>query len=141
MAIFYAGGHGTMWDFPDNAQLASIAASIYERGGVVAAVCHGPSGLVNIRLSDGKYLVDGKEVSGFTNEEEKAMGLTDIVPFLLEDKLKSRGAKYSKAAAFQKHVVVSDRLVTGQNPQSASGVGDGIAKLLGQIASQRKKAG
>jgi putative intracellular protease/amidase len=69
-AIFYAGGHGTMWDFPDNEPLARIASKIYNRGGVVGAVCHGPSGLVNVKLSNGKYLVEGKTVSAFTNEEE-----------------------------------------------------------------------
>lgn len=69
-AIFYAGGHGTMWDFPDNTELAKIAAQIYENNGIVSAVCHGPAGLVNIKLSNGKYLVEGKKINSFTNEEE-----------------------------------------------------------------------
>jgi putative intracellular protease/amidase len=129
-AIFYAGGHGTMWDFPNNDQLARIAASIYEKGGVVGAVCHGPAGLVNIKLADGAYLVDGKTVSSFTNEEEEAVGLSDVVPFLLESTLIERGATHTKAPNFQPHVVVSERLVTGQNPASATGVGEGIVKLL-----------
>ncbi|MGH8910813.1 MAG: type 1 glutamine amidotransferase domain-containing protein [Egibacteraceae bacterium] len=83
--VFYAGGHGTMWDFPDNAALAKIAADVYERGGTVAAVCHGPAGLVNIRLSDDSHLIQGKAVSAFTNEEEAAIGLAEVVPNLAAD--------------------------------------------------------
>jgi putative intracellular protease/amidase len=129
-AIFYAGGHGTMWDFHNNAQLDQIAATIYEAGGVVGAVCHGPAGLVNLKLSNGSYLVSGKTVSSFTNEEETAVGLSDVVPFLLEATLIERGATHTKAPNFQPHVVVSDRLVTGQNPASATGVGEEMIKLL-----------
>ena len=129
-AIFYAGGHGTMWDFADNAELASLAAKIYDRGGVVSAVCHGPAGLVNVKLANGKYLVDGKTVSTFTNEEEAAVKKTEIVPFLLESKLIERGATVTKAPNFQEHVAVSDRLVTGQNPASASGVARKVVEVL-----------
>jgi putative intracellular protease/amidase len=129
-AIFYAGGHGTMWDFPDNIELARIATTIYERGGVVSAVCHGPAGLVNVKLSDGKYLVAGHEVAAFTNEEEAAAGKTQIVPFLLETKLFERGAKVKTAEKFTANVVVSGRLVTGQNPASAAGVAESLVKLL-----------
>ncbi len=117
--MFYAGGHGAMWDFPGNAELAALAAAVYERGGVVAAVCHGPAGLVDIRLSDGSYLVDGKQVACFTNEEEAAVGRTDVVPFLLQDKLVGRGARHTGTAAFTEHAVADRRLVTGQNPASA----------------------
>jgi putative intracellular protease/amidase len=133
-AIFFAGGHGSMWDFPNNEKLAQIAAAIYERGGIVGAVCHGPAGLVNIKLSDGSYLIAGKAVAGFTNGEEDAVGLSDVVPFLLAPKLGDRGATYIKADNFQAHVVVSDRLVTGQNPASASGVGIAMVKLLNDIS-------
>lgn len=129
-AIFYAGGHGTMWDFPDNRELARIANAIYERGGVVAAVCHGPAGLLDVKLSNGKYLVEGKTVASFTNEEETARELHQVVPFLLESKLIERGAKFSKVGMWQPLVVVSERLVTGQNPASAEGVGKAIVKLL-----------
>ncbi|NJK76270.1 MAG: type 1 glutamine amidotransferase domain-containing protein [Microcoleus sp. SU_5_6] len=129
-AIFYAGGHGTMWDFPDDARLAGIAAAIYEAGGIVGAVCHGPAALVNIKLSNGEYLVANKTVSAFTNEEEAAVGLTEIVPFLLESKLIDRGANFTKVPNFQVSVVESDRLVTGQNPASAAGVGEQMVKLL-----------
>lgn len=129
-AIFYAGGHGTMWDFPDDAALARIAAAVYERGGVVAAVCHGPAGLVNVKLSSGEWLVAGREVAAFTNDEERAVGLAEVVPFLLADRLIERGARHRPAPNFQANVVVSGRLVTGQNPASARGVGDAIVALL-----------
>jgi putative intracellular protease/amidase len=131
-AIFYAGGHGTMWDFPGNAGLAGIGRDIYEAGGVVAAVCHGPAALVNLTLSDGSYLVTGKEVSAFTNDEESASGLTDVMPFLLQTALEERGAKHVGAADFEPHVSVSGRLVTGQNPASATGVAEQAVTALAQ---------
>ncbi len=124
--IYYAGGHGTMWDFPDNEELAKLAATIYENGGLVAAVCHGPSGLINIKLSNGKYLVDGKKVNSFTNEEETAVKLEKVVPFMLETKLIERGAKFEKSGNFEPHVVSDQRLITGQNPQSAKSVAEAI---------------
>ena len=129
-AIFLAGGHGTMWDFPDNARLAGLIKSIYENGGVVAAVCHGPSGLVNVKLSNGKYLVAGKKVSAFTNEEEAETKLSNVVPFLLESRLIERGANFNKAKNWQSIVVVDGRLITGQNPASAKAVGSEMARLL-----------
>lgn len=129
-AIFYAGGHGAMWDLPGNTAIAKIAAKIYEQNGVVAAVCHGPAGLVNVQLSDGKYLVDGKKINGFTNEEEGLVKLTDVVPFLLEDQLKARGGVFEKSGPWQVHVTVDGRLITGQNPQSAKGVGEAIKEVL-----------
>ncbi|MES4907264.1 MULTISPECIES: type 1 glutamine amidotransferase domain-containing protein [unclassified Streptomyces] len=129
-AIVYVGGHGTVWDFPDNTGLARIARDIYEAGGAVAAVCHGPSGLVNLKLSDGAYLVEGKNVAAFTNSEEAAVGLTDVVPFLLQSKLEERGAKHTGAPDFEPHVVVDGRLVTGQNPASATALGEALVKVL-----------
>lgn len=128
--IFYAGGHGAMWDLADNTELASIASKIYENGGIVAGVCHGPAGLVNIKLNDGKYLVDGKKINAFTNEEEAEVKLTNVVPFLLEDQLKARGAKFEKSGLWQTHVVTDQRVITGQNPQSAKAVGEAILKEL-----------
>lgn len=133
-AIFYAGGHATMWDFSDCPALAAIAAHIYERGGVVAAVCHGPAGLVNVKLSDGRYLVADKDVSAFTNDEERAVGLHEVVPFLLANKLEERGARHIPAPNFQARVVVSERLVTGQNPASAMGVAKAMLPLLAAFA-------
>lgn len=131
-AILFAGGHGTMWDFPDSEDFARVARDIYERGGVVAAVCHGPAALVNIKLSSGRYLVDGKAVSAFTNEEERAAKLDDVVPFLLADKLTERGARHEGAPLWQKKVVVSERLVTGQNPASAGAVAEAVIEVLNQ---------
>ncbi|MET9271922.1 type 1 glutamine amidotransferase domain-containing protein [Kribbella sp. NPDC003557] len=129
-AIFFAGGHGTVWDFPNDEALASLAAGIYEHGGVVAAVCHGPSALVNLTLSDGSHLVDGKNVAAFTNAEEAAVGLTEVVPFLLADALTARGAIHHPAADFTPQTVTDGRLVTGQNPQSATSTAEAVVAVL-----------
>lgn len=129
-AIYFAGGHGAMWDLPDDPAFARVAAAIYERGGSVAAVCHGPAALVNLKLSSGAYLVAGKEVSAFTNEEERAVKLEAVVPFLLADKLIERGARHLPAPNWQAQVVVSERLVTGQNPASAAGVAEKVVEVL-----------
>ena len=129
-AIFFAGGHGTMWDFPDDATLQALTRDIYEGGGVVGAVCHGPAGLVNVRLSSGDFLIDGKRVTGFTNSEEAAVELTEVVPFALESVMRERGADFEGADDWAAHVQVSGRLVTGQNPASAGGVAEAIIALL-----------
>lgn len=138
VAIHYAGGHGAMWDFADNTEIAEIAKQIYENNGVVSAVCHGPAGIVNIKLSNGLYLVDGKKVNAFTNEEEVKVKLEDVVPFLLEDKLTERGAIFEKSAPFTAHVVTDRRLVTGQNPQSAHSVGKATLNELQKLAKNTK---
>ena len=129
-AVFFSGGHGTMWDFPDDADVQRFARDLYEKGSPVGAVCHGPAALVNVKLSDGSYLVAGKEVSAFTNAEEEKVGLTKVVPFLLATKLEERGAKHLAAPDFQKQVVTSGNLVTGQNPASAAGVAGEMVKRL-----------
>ena len=129
-AIMFVGGHGTMWDFPDNAKLSQIASTIYESGGIVGAVCHGPAALINLKLSNGSYLVSGKRVAAFTDEEERAVGLDGVVPFLLASTLRERGANHIAAPNWQQNVVVDGRLITGQNPASAEGVGHEIARLL-----------
>ncbi len=129
-AVFFAGGHGAMWDFPHNTELAEIARKIYEQGGVVAAVCHGPAGLLPVKLSNGHYLIDGKRISGFTNEEEKAVGLEQVVPFLLETALSEKGALFEKISPFQPYAVAHQRVITGQNPQSAQKVGEAILEEL-----------
>ncbi len=126
VAIYYAGGHGTMWDFADNTELATIARQIYENNGVIGAVCHGPAGLVNIKLSNGKYLVKGKKINAFSNEEEIAVKLENVVPFMLETKLMERGAKFEKSGLWQAHITTDQRVVTGQNPASAKGVGEAM---------------
>lgn len=130
-AIYYTGGHGVIWDFPDNEKLQSISCTIYERGGVVSSVCHGAVGLLNIRLSDGSLLIKNKQVTGFSNEEEKIVGLDQVVPYLTEDELKARGGIYKKAdkpwAAF---ALADQRVVTGQNPASGAAVADLMLKIL-----------
>lgn len=129
-AVFYAGGHGTMWDFAEDATLAQHAGALYARGGVVGAVCHGPAGLVNVKLPDGRWLVADKDVAAFTNDEEQAVGLEKVVPYSLADTLIARGARHQAAGRWQKQVVVSERLVTGQNPASARGVAEQMVRLL-----------
>jgi putative intracellular protease/amidase len=118
-AVFFAGGHGTMWDFADSAALQKVTAAIYEQGGAVGAVCHGPAALVNVRLKDGKPLVAGRKVAVFTNSEEEAVELTDVVPFLLETELTNAGATVVPAPDFSENAIRDGRLVTGQNPASA----------------------
>ncbi len=95
-AIYFTGGHGTMWDFPDNPGLQKLSRDIYENGGLVSAVCHGGSGLLNVTLSDGSYLIEGKQVTGYSNLEEVVALKHNQVPFSLEDELKKRGADYKK---------------------------------------------
>lgn len=130
-AIYFAGGHGVIWDFPDNAPLQKISTRIYESGGVVSSVCHGAVGLLNIKLSDGRLLIAGKELTGFSNEEERLAKLDEHVPFLTEDELKKRGAIYRKAVKpFTEFAVTTDRLVTGQNPQSGVAVAKGVLAVL-----------
>jgi putative intracellular protease/amidase len=129
-AIFFAGGHGTMWDFPNSPDVQQVTRAIYEDDGAVAAVCHGPSALVNVKLSDGRYLVEGKQVSSFTDSEERAVQLEGVVPFLLASELTARGAQHQPAPDWQRKVVVDGRLVTGQNPQSATAVGEALRDLL-----------
>lgn len=129
-AIFYAGGHGAMWDFPNNEKLAEIAQKIYEAGGFVAAVCHGPAGILNIKLKDGSLLVKGKKVDSFTNAEEEANGTAKIVPFLLQTALTDRGAIFECGAPWTDHVVRDGRLITGQNPMSALSLGKELLAAL-----------
>lgn len=129
-AVFFAGGHGTMWDFPDDTGIQDVARAVYESGGVLAAVCHGPAALVNLTLGDGTHLVAGRRVAAFTDSEEAAVGLTAVVPFLLESTLRERGAEVVTAPDFAANVVVDGRLVTGQNPASAHPLAVELVRLL-----------
>lgn len=129
-AVFFAGGHGAMWDFPDSPAVQRVARAVFEAGGVVGAVCHGPAALVNVTLSNGEYLVAGRNVSAFTDSEERAVKLDRTVPFLLASTLEQRGARHQPAPDWSAKVVVDGRLVTGQNPASASGVGNAMRELL-----------
>jgi len=122
--IFFAGGHATLFDFPTATPLHQISASIYERGGVVAAVCHGPAVLGGLKLKDGHYLVSGKKATGFTVEEEDKVGVLDFLRQqhlpMTSDLITAAGGKYVKAGTFKDFVVEDQRLVTGQNPVSAT---------------------
>jgi len=139
-AVFYAGGHGTMWDFADSKGVQKVTSKIYETGGIVSAVCHGPAALVNVKLNDGSYLVAGKKVAAFTNGEEEESQSTKIVPYLLETALINHGALHQVAPNWTKNVVVDGRLITGQNPASAAGVGEAVAKALtaGNVSSKKR---
>lgn len=129
-AVFFVGGHTTMWDFPDNPALASIARAIYEHGGVVGAVCHGPAALVGLTLSDGSLLVAGKRVAAFTKSEEVAGGMIDLIPFVLSERLIAQGAEHVPAPDWSEHVVRDGRLVTGQNPASARRTAQQVIEAL-----------
>lgn len=137
-AVYLVGGHGTMWDFPDSEGLQSLVASIYNAGGVVGAVCHGPAGLVNVTLANGIHLVNGRRVAAFTNDEEIAAGKDKVIPFFLADKLAEQGATHVFADVFEEKVEVADRLVTGQNPASAAGVAKEMEKLLAEVIHREK---
>jgi putative intracellular protease/amidase len=134
--VFFVGGFGVMFDFPFDENLATIAATVYERGGTVGAVCHGPIALLNVKLGDGSYLVKDKEVTAFCNEEEAIVGLLNTLPEheglgkSCEDTLLARGARFTKAEAFKANIACSDRLFTGQNPASAGPVADAIVASL-----------
>ena len=129
-AIFYPGGFGLLSDLSENTHFAQIAAKHYENGGVLAAVCHGPAALLPITLSSGTPLLASKSVTGFTREEEIDFGTINDIPFLLEEALARRAARYTKVQPWQELVLVDERVITGQNPASAHGVGKAIVNLL-----------
>ncbi|RCL26952.1 type 1 glutamine amidotransferase domain-containing protein [Pseudomonas sp. AFG_SD02_1510_Pfu_092] len=119
--IYYTGGHGVMYDFADNQPLQDLARRVYENQGIVAAVCHGVVGLLNIKLSDNSLLLKDRQVTGFSNTEEKLAELDKVVPFLTENELRARGGRYSKHEdPWQPFVIEDDRLITGQNPASTA---------------------
>ncbi len=131
-AIFYPGGHGPLWDLAaDTASIALIEAAVAQ-GKPVGAVCHAPGVLRDVRGSDGAPLVAGKRVTGYSNSEEDAVGLTDVVPFLVEDMLKAKGGDYSRTADWGVHVVTDGGLITGQNPASSAGVAEALLKAVEQ---------
>lgn len=129
-AIFLPGGHGTMYDLPVSDVLARILRSFHETGRVIAAVCHGPAGLVSATLEDGSPLVKGKRVTGFTNEEEQAAGFDRLMPFLLEDRLRELGATFVAAPKWTDHIERDGLLITGQNPQSSVSTARAVIEAL-----------
>lgn len=129
-AVFYPGGHGPMWDLATDKNSIKLIQDFYNNGKPIAFVCHAPAALVNVKDKNGNYLIAEKKVTGFSNTEEAAVGLTKVVPFLLEDKLKERGGKYSQGADWSSYVLEDGLLLSGQNPQSSEAV---ATKLLAKI--------
>ncbi|KAI1376404.1 ThiJ/PfpI family protein [Hypoxylon crocopeplum] len=131
-AVFYPGGHGPMFDIATDAASIALVGEFWAKGKVAAAVCHGPAAFVNVTLPGGDNIMKGKQVSGFTSAEEDAMDMSKYMPFVLEDKMKADGGVFHKAAElWGPKVCVDGNLITGQNPSSAKGVGEAIAKALG----------
>jgi putative intracellular protease/amidase len=131
--VFLPGGHGTMYDFPQSATLAKAVGAIYNAGGIVGAVCHGPAGLVSVLRADGKPLVAGMKFSAFTDAEEHAVGLVASMPFLLETRLTELGGLFQGAPNFTAKAVRDGRLVTGQNPISSEAVATLYVEALAAI--------
>ncbi len=135
--VYVPGGHGTMWDLAQTKAVGTLIASAWESGSVVGSVCHGPAALTETYLSDSTPLVKGRHVNAFTDHEEREAGLDQVVPYLLESRLRERGALFeSNEEAFGKHVAVDGRLVTGQNPASVPD----LAKAMIDVAQEAKKA-
>ncbi|CAM3590879.1 MULTISPECIES: type 1 glutamine amidotransferase domain-containing protein [Rahnella] len=130
-AIFYPGGHGPLWDLAEDPHSVALIQAFWAAGKPVSAVCHAPGVLRGVLVEDGTPLVKDKRVTGFSNSEEDAVGLTDIVPFLVEDELKKHGGDYSKAADWRPYAVTDGKLITGQNPASSRAVAQALLKMLG----------
>jgi putative intracellular protease/amidase len=129
-AVFYPGGHGPLWDLSEDRDSIALIEALYAAGKPVAAVCHGPAVFRHTKMPDGLPLVQGKSVTGFANTEEAAIGLTGIVPFLVEDLLKNNGGNYSKAEDWQSYVVTDGNLITGQNPASSEAAARALLEKL-----------
>jgi len=129
-AVFYPGGHGPLWDLAKDQNSISLIEQTLQADKPVALVCHAPGVLREVKDAEGRSIVEGKTVTGFTNTEENGVGLTDIVPFLVEDMLKEKGGKYSKAEDWQVHVQQDGLLITGQNPASSAATAEALLKLL-----------
>ncbi|MFZ2959525.1 MAG: type 1 glutamine amidotransferase domain-containing protein [Candidatus Ozemobacteraceae bacterium] len=136
-AIFVVGGHGVMWDLTESTEMKSLAQKMYAAGKIISAVCHGPGALVHVRLPDGKFLLDGKKVTGFSAKEEEIVGMSKVVPYCLEAELKkSSGDNYESVEPWKSFVVVDGTIVTGQNPASSAETARAVLKLL--AAGQKK---
>lgn len=122
LAIYYTGGHGVMWDFPNDRALQQIALSIYDNGGYITSVCHGVAGLLNIKDDAGRYLIAGKSITGFTTAEEIIAGKKSVVPFLNKQAVEKRGGKFKKKRAYKEYAIQDGHLITGQNPFSPRAV-------------------
>ncbi|WLS77737.1 type 1 glutamine amidotransferase domain-containing protein [Erwinia pyri] len=129
-AVFYAGGHGPLWDLAEERVSIDLIENFYANGKPVGAVCHAPGVLRHVKKPDGTPLVAGKRVTGFSNTEEEAVGLTNVVPFLVEDVLRSLGANYEKTSDWGVYTLTDGHLVTGQNPASSAAAAEELLKLL-----------
>ncbi len=129
-AVFYPGGHGPLWDLSEDKDSIRLIEAFHNAGKSVGAVCHAPGVLRHVKGSDGEPLVKGKQVTGFTNTEEAAVGLTEIVPFLVEDMLGENGGQYSKGEDWGSHVVQDGNLITGQNPASSEAAAKAVLAML-----------
>lgn len=131
-AVFYPGGHGPLWDLAEDRNSAALIERLYGAGKPVALVCHAPGVLRNVKNGEGRPLVQGKTVTGFTNSEEAAVQLTDVVPFLVEDMLVEKGASFKKGPDWQSYVVNDGNLITGQNPGSSKAAAQALLRQLQQ---------
>ncbi|MCW3149747.1 type 1 glutamine amidotransferase domain-containing protein [Stutzerimonas stutzeri] len=129
-ALFFPGGHGPLWDLAQDSHCIALIEAFVRANKPVAAVCHAPAVLTEVRAPGGEFLVKGRGVTGFTNSEEAAVELTEVVPFLLEDRLQARGGNYSKGPDWAPYVVVDGRLITGQNPASSEAAAEALLELL-----------
>lgn len=132
-ALFFPGGHGPMWDLANSEAIAQLVEAFYARGKVISAVCHGPAALINAQTPQGESILKGKKLTAFTNAEEQAVQLDQVVPFALETRLRELGGDFSQADTFQPHVVTDGNLVTGQNPPSSAATAYGVVKLLNHV--------
>ncbi len=132
-AVFYPGGHGPLWDLAEDADSIKLIERMSAAGKTVSAVCHAPAVFRHTKAADGRPLVSGRHVTGFTNSEEHAVQLSQVVPFLVQDMLVENGGKYSKGPDWQPHVVIDGKLVTGQNPASSEAAARAVnAQLMGR---------
>jgi putative intracellular protease/amidase len=138
-AIYLPGGHGAMWDMPNNLPLARIVGSLFDTGRIVSAVCHGPAGLVSVKRHDGRPLVEGKRVNSFTNSEEQAVGLAKVVPFLLQTRLSELGGRFEGGPDWQPKVVRDGNLITGQNPMSSDLLARTVIEALETAPGRRHR--
>ena len=138
-AVFYPGGHGPLWDLTNDIDSIALIEEFWDSKKPIAAVCHAPAVLLNAKDENGNYLIKGKRVTGFTNSEESAVKLTDVVPFLLEDELIKKGGLYSKKEDWASYSVTDGLLITGQNPGSSEAVAESLLKLLQNKPLARKK--
>lgn len=132
-AIFLPGGHGTMFDFPENIPLQKLLTEFSKADKAIAAVCHGPAGLIGVAKSDGKPLIAGKRITGFTNEEERAVQMDKLVPFFLETKLREMGSEFVAQPKFSDRSEQDGKLITGQNPQSSKSVALALISALERV--------